>query len=140
LLVETSQQAQFLKPTVITLFYGLGCGALIVLILVPAVMMILDDFARPLRALRRSLARRSPHRRVVGLAAVVAAAAFAALFGSVALTGALPGWVLALRPSLAGAPAGAAALGLFLAVTVAASAAALVAAGIGARFRARGSR
>jgi multidrug efflux pump subunit AcrB len=140
LLVETSQQAQFLKPTVITLFYGLGCGALIVLILVPAVMMILDDFARPLRALRRSLARRSPHRRVVGLAAVVAAAAFAALFGSVALTGAPPGWVLALRPSLAGAPAGAAALGLFLAVTVAASAAALVAAGIGARFRARGSR
>jgi multidrug efflux pump subunit AcrB len=36
LLYETSQQAQFLKPTVITLVYGLGFGMVLVLLVVPA--------------------------------------------------------------------------------------------------------
>ena len=36
LLYETSRQAQFLKPTVVTLSYGLGFGMVLVLLVVPA--------------------------------------------------------------------------------------------------------
>ncbi|HSG57340.1 MAG TPA: efflux RND transporter permease subunit, partial [Paracoccaceae bacterium] len=46
LLYETSSQAQFLKPTVITLVYGLGFGMVLVLLLVPALMAIQQDVAR----------------------------------------------------------------------------------------------
>ena len=38
LLYETSQQAQVLKPTVITLVYGLGFGMILVLLVVPALV------------------------------------------------------------------------------------------------------
>ena len=38
LLYERSSQAQFLKPTVITLVYGLGFGMLLVLLVVPALI------------------------------------------------------------------------------------------------------
>ncbi|MEM7490908.1 MAG: efflux RND transporter permease subunit, partial [Pseudomonadota bacterium] len=55
LLYETSSQAQFLRPTVITLSYGLGFGMLLVLILVPAVLAMGEDTARLARALRRLL-------------------------------------------------------------------------------------
>lgn len=64
LLYEGSQQAQFLKPTVITLVYGLGFGMLLVLILVPALLAILNDVARPMTAMRR--AARAPDRVVQG--------------------------------------------------------------------------
>ncbi|WP_171183885.1 efflux RND transporter permease subunit [Ruegeria sp. HKCCC2117] len=64
LLYEGSQQAQFLKPTVITLVYGLGFGMLLVLILVPALLAILNDVARPMTAMRRAL--RAPDRVVRG--------------------------------------------------------------------------
>jgi len=39
LLYETSSQAQFLKPTVITLSYGLSFGLLLVLLVVPSMVM-----------------------------------------------------------------------------------------------------
>lgn len=55
LMYEASQQAQFLKPTVITLVYGLGFGMLLVLLVVPALVAIQRDMARPLTALRRAL-------------------------------------------------------------------------------------
>ncbi|TMV10278.1 efflux RND transporter permease subunit [Ruegeria sediminis] len=55
LLYESSQQAQFLKPTVITLVYGLGFGMLLVLLLVPALLAVQRDVSRPLTALRRAL-------------------------------------------------------------------------------------
>jgi multidrug efflux pump subunit AcrB len=55
LMYESSQQAQFLKPTVITLVYGLGFGMFLVLLLVPALIAIQQDAARPLTALRRAL-------------------------------------------------------------------------------------
>lgn len=57
LMYESSQQAQFLKPTVITLVYGLGFGMFLVLLLVPALIAIQQDAARPLTALRRALKR-----------------------------------------------------------------------------------
>jgi multidrug efflux pump subunit AcrB len=64
LLYEGSQQAQFLKPTVITLVYGLGFGMLLVLLLVPALLAILNDLSRPMTAMRR--AARAPDRVVQG--------------------------------------------------------------------------
>ncbi|WP_209598681.1 efflux RND transporter permease subunit [Ruegeria sp. HKCCSP351] len=64
LLYEGSQQAQFLKPTVITLVYGLGFGMLLVLVLVPALLGILNDVARPMTAMRR--AARAPDKVVRG--------------------------------------------------------------------------
>jgi hypothetical protein len=54
LLYETSQQAAFLRPTVITLVYGLGFGMLLVLVVVPALIAIQHDLRRNITALRRS--------------------------------------------------------------------------------------
>lgn len=56
LLYETSSDAQFLKPTVITLVYGLGFGMLIVLLVVPAILAMQQDIAKQFTALRRALA------------------------------------------------------------------------------------
>jgi multidrug efflux pump subunit AcrB len=55
LLYETSQQAAFLRPTVITLVYGLGFGMLLVLVVVPALIAIQHDLRRHFTALRRSV-------------------------------------------------------------------------------------
>ena len=71
LLYETSLQAQFLKPTVITLCYGLGFGMLLVLLVVPSLIGLQMDAARVLRSLRRGrFGRRLPKgpRRILGLA------------------------------------------------------------------------
>lgn len=54
LLYESSQQAQFLRPTVITLVYGLGFGMVLVLVVVPALIAIQTDLRRMVTALRRS--------------------------------------------------------------------------------------
>ncbi len=53
LLFETSSQAQFLKPTVITLAYGLGFGMVLVLIVTPCVLAMQADAGMALRSLRR---------------------------------------------------------------------------------------
>jgi multidrug efflux pump subunit AcrB len=65
LLLETSRQAQFLKPTVITLAYGLGFGVVLVLLLTPAMIAIQHDIARSLKSMRRlpEVLRRRPHNR-----------------------------------------------------------------------------
>lgn len=55
LLYESSQQAQFLKPTVITLAYGLGFGMLLVLLVVPALIAMQLDFSRIFRSTSRSM-------------------------------------------------------------------------------------
>lgn len=116
LLYEGSSQAEFLKPTVITLVFGLGFGMMLVLMVVPALMVAQADVARVFRTLRRA-ARRGPAwlRRVVvpAVAGMVGLAVALPLW--VAVTGALPGWLLALWPALAESPAGMVAVGLFLA-------------------------
>ncbi len=76
LLYEQSQQAQFLKPTVITLVYGLGFGMLLVLLVVPALVAAQHDVARQIAAMRR--AARAP---VTGLR-----------WGMAALWGLVLGW------------------------------------------------
>jgi multidrug efflux pump subunit AcrB len=102
LLYETSSQAEFLRPTVITLVYGLGFGMVLVLILVPAVLAVQLDITRQLAAARRALrARQAPRARaVVRLAAGAILSLFAGTLGAVIAFGHLPNGLLALAPSL----------------------------------------
>lgn len=93
LLYESSADAQFLKPTVITLAYGLGFGMVIVLVLVPAILAMQLDVARQVAALRRGLFH--PKRTGTVGKALIGAVAFAALWfvmtiGPVVLPGVLP--------------------------------------------------
>ena len=115
LLYETSQQAQFLRPTVITLTYGLGFGLVLVLLVVPALLAIGHDVRRHAQSLRRGLAANA---RVPGLAGVLGlgvlgvVALFAATMGSAMVTGSLPEW-------LGGGSSMPQALGMFIAGTAA---------------------
>ncbi|WP_192965508.1 efflux RND transporter permease subunit [Phycobacter azelaicus] len=98
LMYEGSQQAQFLKPTVITLVYGLGFGMFLVLLVVPALVAIQRDASRPLTSLRRALRSRGrAHTRV--LRWLIGVSGFAHL-GWLGLT---MGWAMAtgaLHPAL----------------------------------------
>ena len=67
LLYETSRQAQFLKPTVITLVYGLGFGMVLVLLVVPALLAVQHDIARRMTAMRRGFGLRPAARSFVSL-------------------------------------------------------------------------
>jgi hypothetical protein len=101
LLYETSEEAQFLKPTVITLVYGLGFGLVIVLLVVPALMAMQQDVARLLASVRRAggrTARSGPVGLATAAAAAGAAAVFAATLGAALVAGRLPGPLAALAP------------------------------------------
>lgn len=58
LLFEQSRQALFLKPTVVTLAFGLGFGVVLVLLLTPAMMAVEHDIRMALRSFRNALSRR----------------------------------------------------------------------------------
>ncbi|WP_417249749.1 efflux RND transporter permease subunit [Celeribacter sp.] len=93
LLYEGSADAQFLKPTVVTLAYGLGFGMVIVLVLVPAIVMMQLDTGRGMAAMRRALS--NPRKLgIAGASSVVALVGAVALFaltvGQVVVAGALP--------------------------------------------------
>ncbi len=64
LLFETSRQAQFLMPTVITLAYGLGFGLFVVVLVTPALLVVQNDFGRSARSgvrlMRHGVRRRKP--------------------------------------------------------------------------------
>ncbi len=93
LLYETSRQAQFLKPTVITLVYGLGFGMILVLLVVPALIAVQHDISRQIRAMRRGLG--APVRRI--------RMSFLALWGVVlAWGGATLGWTIATGSMMPG--------------------------------------
>ncbi len=55
LLFETSRQALFLKPTIITLCYGLGFGLVLVLLVVPSLVVVQNDISTMFNTLRRIL-------------------------------------------------------------------------------------
>ena len=94
LLYETSSQAQFLKPTVITLVYGLGFGLVLVLLVVPALLAIGHDFGRTMRAARRGSSGRAPGMQVaLGATAMASAAWFAATMGAVIINGTAPAFL-----------------------------------------------
>jgi multidrug efflux pump subunit AcrB len=97
LLYERSADAQFLKPTVITLVYGLGFGLVVVLLVVPSILAMQQDVARQMQALRRGLgtmARAPLMGAGVVLAVLGVAGLFAATLGAQIVTGAMP-WGLA---------------------------------------------
>ncbi|MCO6384209.1 efflux RND transporter permease subunit [Oceanicola sp. 502str15] len=117
LLYEPSSQAQFLKPTVITLVFGLGFGLVLVLLVVPSLLAMQQDVRRQFQALRRAGQFRQGARGVSGIVALVAlavAAWFAATLGWTVVTGALWPGLAALLP----VDGLAAALTLFLAGTL----------------------
>lgn len=95
LLYERSSQALFLKPTVVTLVYGLGFGMLVVLIVVPAALGVGADIAQARRGFRRGL-RAGALRLPLALGAGVAVLGFVAALVPVTLAPALglalPGW------------------------------------------------
>lgn len=103
LLYEGSTQAEFLKPTVVTLVFGLAFGMVLVLLVVPSIMAMQADVARQVQSAKRALrGRRLAMVLPAALGAVLAAVLFAALVLPVLLTGAPWGQLLALLPFLAG--------------------------------------
>ncbi|WP_377191317.1 efflux RND transporter permease subunit [Ruegeria meonggei] len=123
LLYEGSQQAQFLKPTVITLVYGLGFGMLLVLLLVPALLAILNDLARPMTAMRRAL--RAPDRVVQG-ALMATVLAMALWFGLTMVWPVISGAPLGLLSGLYAGEEGLSALQMGLGAFIAGAALILV--------------
>ncbi|WP_090201815.1 efflux RND transporter permease subunit [Yoonia tamlensis] len=90
LLYEQSTQAEFLKPTVITLVFGLAFGFVLVLLVVPSVMAMQADFHRQITAARRALrARRWAMFVPAGLGALGALGLFGALIAPHLVTGQL---------------------------------------------------
>jgi multidrug efflux pump subunit AcrB len=114
LLFERSSQAQFLKPTVITLVYGLGFGMILVLLVVPALMAMQYDVGRRIEAFKRGLKfrARGPRLLLNGLAGIIALW-LAATMGYSAVTGALLPDLAALSPRLENMPAMPASFALF---------------------------
>ena len=103
LMFEGSSQAEFLKPTVVTLVFGLAFGMVMVLMIVPALVAVQQDGTRLLRATRRAGgAARGGLRGLVGLATAMAAAGLAALVLPVVLTGAPWPALAAFLPALHG--------------------------------------
>jgi multidrug efflux pump subunit AcrB len=90
LLFERSSQAEFLKPTVVTLVYGLGFGMVLVLLVVPAILAAQVDLERLLRAARRGL-KRGPRGLVLG-----AVAGVFGLFGAVLVPPIITGRMLSV--------------------------------------------
>ena len=113
LLYERSQQAQFLKPTVITLVYGLGFGVVLVLLVVPALLAVQADIHRQVAAFRRGIRARHGGGAVRGTTLLGVALVLGwlwATLGHVLWAGALwPGLVTVL-PLLGAMPAMLAAL------------------------------
>lgn len=116
LLYDFSAQAAFLKPSVITLVYGLSFGMFIVLLVVPAITAIQFDILHRFAAVRRALlARRRTQglRVLIGVAALAVLGLFGATMGPVLVTGhllfsglfsvTLPAMVVALALFVGGA-------------------------------------
>ncbi|MEL7460473.1 MAG: efflux RND transporter permease subunit [Pseudomonadota bacterium] len=89
LLYEGSQQAEFLKPTVITLTYGLGFGMVLVLLLVPSLLAMQHDVAKFRAAFRRGFSTRATGLQTANIIATLGVMVwFAATLGATILNGA----------------------------------------------------
>ncbi|GLQ35904.1 multidrug transporter AcrB [Amylibacter marinus] len=114
LMFEQSVQAQFLKPTIITLVFGLGFGMFLVLLVVPAMVVMQRDFGRLLISTRRMILRPAVDRASVimrmALGAIIAL--FAATMGVLVITLEAAGFVRALTSDQM--PALAASLAVFI--------------------------
>ncbi|MEO0676884.1 MAG: efflux RND transporter permease subunit, partial [Pseudomonadota bacterium] len=118
LLYEGSSQAEFLKPTVITLAYGLGAGMFLVLLVVPAILAMQQDIGQQVRAFRRAMSagRRAPQANAtVLLTTLLVAGAFVLTLGWTLATGAMHPVALALVGGVIGEASGmVTALGVFV--------------------------
>ncbi len=96
LLYEGSNQAEFLKPTVVTLVFGLGFGMFLVLLIVPSLMAMQADFTKQIRSARRALRGRKP---AMFMPATMGAVAALAMFGVTILPYVLTGapWAQAVE-------------------------------------------
>ncbi|MCC6000525.1 MAG: efflux RND transporter permease subunit [Pararhodobacter sp.] len=127
LLFEQSSQAQFLKPTVITLVYGLGFGMVLVLLIVPALLAVGNDIRLLMLSLRRGLRRAAPGQGgagrsigvLIAVAGLVVALVFAGTLGWQLFAG-VPGPLTQLALAASGGEgAWAPALAVFLACVAA---------------------
>lgn len=114
LLYEGSNQAEFLKPTVVTLVFGLGFGMLLVLLIVPSVMAMQADVSRQIQAARRALrGRRAAMFIPAWLGALGALGLFAVTLAPLLVTGSPLPVAASVLPVLQGGFG--AALGVFIA-------------------------
>jgi len=93
LLFETSRHAQFLRPTVITLTYGLGFGLLLVLLIVPSLIAIQSDIQKQVVAFRRSLSLQKKGqalRITIGILSLLVMLSFSTNLGAYLYNGSLP--------------------------------------------------
>jgi predicted RND superfamily exporter protein len=97
LLFERSLQAQFLKPTVITLVYGLGFGVLLVLLVVPALLAAQQDVGKMLRSYRRAVKARAL-RVLFAVTSLLIAAWFVATLGWYLILGQIHPVLLSSKP------------------------------------------
>jgi predicted RND superfamily exporter protein len=117
LLYEGSSQAEFLKPTVITLVYGLGFGMILVLFIVPSLMAMQGDVAVQVQSARRALRGDAKSMALpMRIAAGGTAALFAAVVAPVLVTGAALPALSGVLPLLNAGPL--AAIGVFLGLTM----------------------
>lgn len=104
LLYEGSNQAEFLKPTVVTLVFGLGFGMVLVMFVIPSLMAIQADVSKQMRAARRAL--RGGNRIAATWPALlgfgVAIGLFAVTIAPVLLTGAALPQATEVLPALNG--------------------------------------
>ncbi len=94
LLYETSSQAQFLKPTVITLSYGLSFGLFLVLLVVPSLIIVQQDVGGLFRSLKRGLSGQRVavvQRVLLGVATVLSLGLSALTLGYWAFVGEISG-------------------------------------------------
>ena len=116
LLFERSQQAQFIKPTVITLVYGLGFGMVMVLLVVPALLAMQRDVSRKFAALRSGLRFRArPVQMALMLGVALVLIWLVATMGLTMTAGVVPAVFVTLWPGLTAYSPMLAALMLFLA-------------------------
>ncbi|SFR97949.1 efflux RND transporter permease subunit [Yoonia litorea] len=88
LLYEGSTQAEFLKPTVVTLVFGLGFGMVLVLLVVPSIMAMQADVAKQVQSAKRALRGRNWKMFApAGLGVLGALALFGAGLAPIILTG-----------------------------------------------------
>ena len=115
LLYERSSQAEFLKPTVVTLVFGLGFGMALVLIIVPSLIAIQNDFKRFRVSLMTGLTMRNLKIRALFVGSTLAICAWLlATMGWVIMFDRLPSGLQPLVSAVGGTNGIAAAFALFL--------------------------
>ncbi|WP_439156078.1 efflux RND transporter permease subunit [Yoonia sp.] len=118
LLYEGSTQAEFLKPTVVTLVFGLAFGMLLVLLIVPSLIAMQADVRRQLQAAKRALrGRKLALFAPAAIGGLVAIGLFAATVAPVLVTGAPWAPLAVILPLLESGFAGA--LAVFVAALLA---------------------